>query len=78
MLSFRLWLEEHRPQQVPDAASAALLIARSGTAGVSREGLARAVGVPSEAIEPLLRAMVAARQVVMVSVGGKIVYRAAG
>jgi hypothetical protein len=76
--SFRSWLEDHRLQQVPDAGAIALLIARSGAAGVSREGLARAIGVPSEALEPLLRAMVVSGQVVMVKVGGELRYRAAG
>jgi hypothetical protein len=78
MPSFRLWLEDHRPQQVPDAVALALAIARSGAAGVSREQIGKALGVPSETLEPLLRAMVMAGQVVMVKVGGKIVYRAAG
>ena len=75
--SFRLWLD-HRPPQVPDAASLALLVARSGAAGVSREEMARALGVPSEALEPLLRAMVVARQVVMLKRDGQLVYRAVG
>jgi hypothetical protein len=32
--SFRLWLEDHRPNQIPDATTLALVIARSGAAGV--------------------------------------------
>jgi len=60
MLPFRSWLEEPRLNQFPDAASLALLIARSGAAGVSREEMARAVGVPGRDWETLLRAMVVA------------------
>jgi hypothetical protein len=78
MLPFRLWLEDHRLQQVPDATSAAFIAVRSGAAGVSREGLARVLGAPGEDLESLLRAMAVAGQVVMVSVGGKIGYRAVG
>jgi hypothetical protein len=45
---------------------------------VSRERLARALGVPGETLESLLRAMVVARQVEIVSVDGKIGYRTTG
>jgi hypothetical protein len=77
MQPFRTWLE-HCPQQVPDAGALALLIARFGTAGASREEIAKAVGIPSDALEPLLRAMVVARQVVVLKRDGQLVYRAAG
>jgi hypothetical protein len=77
MLCFRLWLE-HRPQKVPDAGALALAIAQSGAAGVSREGLARAVGIPEEAVDVLLRGVVASGPVVMLKVDGQLVYRAAG
>lgn len=72
--SFCTWLE-NRLQQVPDAASLALLIARS--AGLSRDDLARALRVPPETLEVPLRAMVTGGQVVMVKVNGWLVYRAA-
>jgi glyoxylate carboligase len=55
----------------------ALLIARSGVAGVSREGLSAALGVPGETVESLLRAMVVAGQVVVLKANGQLVYRAA-
>jgi hypothetical protein len=45
---------------------------------VSLDGLRRLLGISPEVLEDLLRAMVAAGQVVMVRVGGRIVYRAAG
>jgi hypothetical protein len=45
---------------------------------VSREETARALGVPGVDLEPLLRAMVVAGQVVMLKVGGRLVYRASG
>ena len=69
---------ENRPQEVPDVASLALAIARSGAVGASREGLSAALGVPGETVESLLRAMVVAGQVEMVRVDGQIVYRTAG
>jgi hypothetical protein len=75
--SFHTWLE-HRLQQVPDAGSLALLIARSGAAGgVSRNDLARSLCLPPETLEVLLRAMVVAGQVVVRKVNGEMVYRAA-
>jgi hypothetical protein len=77
MRSFLEWLD-HRLPQVPDAASLALLIARSGAAGVSRDDLRRLAGIPPETLDDLLRGLMAAGQVVMVKVGGKIVYRMVG
>jgi hypothetical protein len=77
MLPFRLWLE-CRPHQVPDATTLALLIARSGAAGVSREEMAKAMGVPGEMLESLLRAMMSSGQVVVLKRDGQLVYRAAG
>ena len=74
--SFHEWLA-HRLQQVPDATELALLIARSGAAGISREDLAKAVRLPEETIENLLRALVAAGQVRILKVNGQGVFRAA-
>lgn len=74
--TYRTWLE-HRHLQVPDVGQLAFLIARSGAAGgVSRDDLARALGVPPKTLEVLLRAMVTAGQVRVVKVGGQFVYRA--
>jgi hypothetical protein len=75
--SFQAWLTELRIQQVPDAGSLAFLIARSGTAGVSRDDLAKVLRVAPETLEVLLRAMVMAGQVVVRKVNGQLVYRAA-
>jgi len=75
--TFRLWLD-HRLQTVPDAGALALAIARSGAAGASREGLARALGVPGETVESLLRAMVVAGQVLVLKRDGQLVYRMVG
>ena len=72
--SFHEWLE-HRVQEVPDATTLALAIARSG--GVSREGLEKVVRISPETLNELLRALIAAGQVVVVKVGGQMVYRAA-
>jgi CRP-like cAMP-binding protein len=75
--TFRLWLDR-RLQQVPDAGALALLIARSGAAGVSRKGLSGALGVPEETVENLLRGLVASGQVTVLQRNGQLVYRAAG
>ena len=45
---------------------------------MSKEEMARALGVPEETVELLLQGLMASGQVVMVKVGGKIVYRMAG
>jgi hypothetical protein len=53
-------------------------IARSGAAGISRDDLARVLRLCPERLEDLLRGLVVAGQVVVVSVGGRIVYRMVG
>lgn len=75
MQPVRLWLEVHRPGPLPDATTLALAIARSGAAGLSREEIGRALGVPGETLEPLLREMVVAGQVVILQRNGQILYR---
>ena len=74
--SFHAWLE-HRVQEIPDAGNLALIIAQSGAAGVSRDTLCKVMRTSPETLENFLRALVAARQVVVVKVGGRLVYRAA-
>ena len=74
--SFTHWLE-HRVQEVPDAGILALAIARSGKAGVSLDRLSKVIGSSRETIQSMLRALVTARQVVVLKVGGELVYRAA-
>jgi hypothetical protein len=71
---FHEWLE-HRVQEVPETTTLALLIARSGAAGVSRQGLEEVLRISSDTLEDLLRALVAAGQVVVVKVNGQLVYR---
>ena len=66
-----------RPSDVPDAANFALLIAQAGTAGVSRDALCKVIQISPETLEELLRALIIARQVVVVQVRGQLVYRAA-
>ncbi len=75
-LSFAEWLK-NRPEEVPDATTLALVIARSGVAGVSRDGLEKVVRISSDALDELLRALLSAGQVVVVQVNGQRVYRAA-
>ena len=75
--SFTQWLE-HRLEEVPDAAQIALLITRSGTAGVSKDRLCKVIGSSPETLESMLRALVTARQVMVVKVGGELVYRTTG
>ncbi len=72
--SFRKWLE-HRVQEVPDAGTLALTIARAGTAGVSRGALLRVIKTSPKTLESLLRALVAARHVLVVKVNGERSYR---
>jgi hypothetical protein len=75
--SFYFWLE-HRLEEVPDATTLALVIARAGAAGVPVDRLRRALRLPPETLDDLLRALVATGQVVMLKVGGRTVYRAIG
>ena len=75
--SFPQWLE-HCVPEVPDIGTLALTIARAGQAGVSLDRLSTVIGSSRETIECMLRAMVRARQVVMVKVGGELRYRATG
>ena len=72
--SFREWLE-HRPEEVPDATTIALVIARTG--GVSRDDLRRVVRISPETLDELLRALVSAGQVRILKVNGQILFRAA-
>jgi hypothetical protein len=75
--SFRSWLE-NRPQEVPDAMTLALVIARAGAAGVSRDDLRRLTQLTPDTLEDLLAALMSAGQVVAIKAGGRLVYRAAG
>jgi hypothetical protein len=77
MQSFRNWLE-HRLEEVPGTMELATRIAQSGAAGVSQDGLRRVCELSPETLQDLLRALVAAGQVRVVPVGGRMVYRAAG
>jgi hypothetical protein len=74
--SFRDWLA-NRDGDVPAAERLATLVARS-PAGVSKDRLARALGLPPRTLDDLLRALAATGQVVMLKVGGRTVYRAGG
>ena len=75
-ISFHDWLE-HRSEEVPDATTIALVIAKSGAAGVSREKLEKVARISPDAVDELLRALVSAGQVVVVKVNGQRVFRAA-
>jgi sulfur carrier protein ThiS len=72
--SFHEWLE-HRVQEVPDATTLAMMIARSG--GVSCDDLHKVVRISPETLDELLRALVSAGQVVVVKVNGQRVFRTA-
>ena len=63
--SFHIWIE-HRSPEVPDAGQIAFQIARAGTAGVSVDRLCGVIGTSPETLEAMLRALVTARQVVVV------------
>jgi DNA-binding IclR family transcriptional regulator len=73
---FHEWLR-NRAREAPAAAILPMLVAQSA-AGVSKDDLARALRLPPETLDDLLRALAAAGQVVMLKVGGRTVYRAAG
>ena len=73
--SFHEWL---KTREVPDATTLALTIARAGAAGISGDDLSRLLRVSSETLEDLLAALMAAGQVVVVSIGGQRRYRAVG
>jgi hypothetical protein len=74
--SFHEWLA-NRDREAVAAERLATLVARCG-AGISRDDLARALRLPPEILDDLLRALTATGQVVMLKVGGRTVYRAAG
>jgi hypothetical protein len=73
---FHEWLG-NRDGDVPAAERLATLVTRSG-AGISRDCLAQTLGLPPRILDDLLRALTATGQVVMLKVGGRTVYRAAG
>ncbi len=76
MQPFREWLA-NRDREASAAERLATLVSRSG-AGISRDDLARTLRLPSRILDDLLRALVTTGQIVMLKVGGRTVYRAAG
>jgi DNA-binding IclR family transcriptional regulator len=74
--SFRKWLG-NRDREAPVAELLPMLVARSG-AGMSRDDIARALRLPPETLDDLLRALAATRQVTMLKIGGRTACRAAG
>ena len=76
MQTFHDWLG-NRDGDVPAAERLATLVARSA-AGVSKDDLARVLGLPPRILDDLLRALTATGQIVMLKGGGRTVYRAAG
>ena len=67
----------NRDRDAVAAEKLATLVARCG-AGISRDDLARTLRLPPRILDELLRALTATGQVVMLKVGGRTVYRAAG
>ena len=76
MQPFHDWLW-NRDREAYAAERLATLVAQSG-AGISRDDLARTLRIPPRILDDLLRALTATGQVVMLKVGGRTVYRAAG
>ena len=74
-LSFHEWLR-NRPDEAPDAGRLALLIAQSGAAGISHDGLRKFVRLQPETLDDLLKALVATGQVAVFKVNGELRYRA--
>ena len=75
MQSFYHWLE-HRVEEVPDSGKLALVIARSGAAGISLDRLCRLTHISPDTLDDLLRALITTGQVVMLKINGQMVYRA--
>jgi predicted transcriptional regulator len=76
MQSFHEWLG-NRAQEAPAADNLATVIASAGAAGVSVDRLRRLVGLSPEALQDVLRGLVATGQVQVVNVGGELRYRTA-
>jgi hypothetical protein len=76
MHSFRDWLKSD--QEAPAAERLATVIGSAGATGISRGRIEKAVSLPSETLDDLLKALVTGGQVVMLRVNGELVYRAAG
>ena len=71
--TFHDWLES-RSDEAPAADRLATLIAGAGATGVSRTALAKAVCLPPETLQDLLKALVATGQVMVLKVNGERVY----
>jgi hypothetical protein len=74
--SFREWLE-NRTEDVPDATTLALLIARSGAAGISHHDLCRLAHISPDTLEALLAALITAGQITVSLRNGQRVFRVA-
>jgi DNA-binding IclR family transcriptional regulator len=66
-----------KDDEAPAAERLALVIARSGPAGVTLDGLRRVVRLSPETLHDLLRTLTAAGQVTALKVNGRMTYRAA-
>ncbi len=77
MQTFRQWLE-HVADDPSAADNLATLISQAGAVGVSLDRLRKVVRLSPESLDDVLRALVAAGQVMIVQVNGERVYRAAG
>jgi hypothetical protein len=75
MRPFSNWFAS-RAQEPPQADQLATLIAQSGAAGVSLDHLRRLCGLHVETLEGVLKGLVGSGQVVVMKVGGQLVYRA--
>jgi predicted transcriptional regulator len=74
--SFHKWLEQ-RSDEAPAADRLATLIA-STPSGISLDRLRRLCGLKPETLQDILRSLTATGQVVVVKIGGQMVYRATG
>jgi predicted transcriptional regulator len=72
--TFHEWLRS--AQDAPAAEQLATVIAQAGAAGISRGRIEKALGLPSETLNDLLKALVATGQVTMLRVNGELTYRA--
>ena len=77
LASFHEWLHD-RSQEPSQADRLATVIAQAGAAGISLDCLRRLCGLQPQTLQDILRSLTATGQVVVVKIGGQMVYRATG
>ena len=76
MSRFFHWLEHRDGDAIPDATTVALMISRAGATGVSLDELRRKTGLALDTLDEFLEGLLAAGQVVLSKINGRLAYRA--